>query len=516
MARNDMSSTVVHLNQVTPSGDAASLPARLGVVRWAGLALVWCAIASGAIVFSEPAPVDVLTLGVILALPVLGLVSFRTLLIIPFGVWLVIGVATLLAAHQASDFARAVTHTSISFYLYAGFFMLAAFVAKNPLRHVPLIMGAYVVAALAAATAGIAGYFDLFAGAGDWFTKFGRASGTFKDPNVFGPFLIPPLLYVFHLVISRPASQVVLPAIVGLVLLFAVVISFSRGAWMNIAISLSLYACLAFATAPTWRQRMTLVLVVLLALLSCVLLLAAALRVPEFAELLHHRAQFFQSYDVGPEGRFGGQSKALEIILASPFGIGTMEFAERFHHENAHNVYLTMALRGGWLAGLLFLGLNLATVVIGFCHAIRHTPSRPIFIFVLAAFIGLAIQGMLVDTDHWRHFYVIMALVWGLMAAERPTADRQRSDMATPPHHAPRIHRRVKPNLPAPLALHRGHIVAPIALPPRPVLQDRTGLRETRPSRLIGIATRYLVSYEPAQRRLSLYRPRRPQFLAYT
>ena len=26
---------------------------------------------------------------------------------------------------------------------------------------------------------------------------------------------------------------------------------------------------------------------------------------------------------------------------------------------------------------------------------------------------------MIIDTDHWRHFYVLMAIVWGLMAASR-------------------------------------------------------------------------------------------------
>jgi hypothetical protein len=28
--------------------------------------------------------------------------------------------------------------------------------------------------------------------------------------------------------------------------------------------------------------------------------------------------------------------------------------------------------------------------------------------------------GLLVDTDHWRHFYLIMGVIWG-MAAVRPS-----------------------------------------------------------------------------------------------
>ena len=45
------------------------------------LALVWLTVASGAVVFSEPALVDVLTMGLIVLLPVIGLVAISAVLI---------------------------------------------------------------------------------------------------------------------------------------------------------------------------------------------------------------------------------------------------------------------------------------------------------------------------------------------------------------------------------------------------------------------------------------------------
>ena len=48
---------------------------------------------------------------------------------------------------------------------------------------------------LAAAVLGIVGYFGLFPGAHELMTRYGRATGLFKDPNVFGPFLVPALVY---------------------------------------------------------------------------------------------------------------------------------------------------------------------------------------------------------------------------------------------------------------------------------------------------------------------------------
>jgi sugar phosphate permease len=38
---------------------------------------------------------------------------------------------------------------------------------------------------------------------------------------------------------------------------------------------------------------------------------------------------------------------------------------------------------------------------------------------VVAAFLGMVLEGLVIDTDHWRHFYLIMAMIWGLAIAQR-------------------------------------------------------------------------------------------------
>jgi hypothetical protein len=37
----------------------------------------------------------------------------------------------------------------------------------------------------------------------------------------------------------------------------------------------------------------------------------------------------------------------------------------------------------------------------------------------VAAFLGMVLEGLVIDTDHWRHFYLIMAMIWGLAIAQR-------------------------------------------------------------------------------------------------
>jgi hypothetical protein len=36
---------------------------------------------------------------------------------------------------------------------------------------------------------------------------------------------------------------------------------------------------------------------------------------------------------------------------------------------------------------------------------------------LVAAFFGMVLEGG-IDTDHWRHFYLIMAMIWGMSLSE--------------------------------------------------------------------------------------------------
>jgi hypothetical protein len=32
----------------------------------------------------------------------------------------------------------------------------------------------------------------------------------------------------------------------------------------------------------------------------------------------------------------------------------------------------------------------------------------------------MALEGLVIDSDHWRHFYPLMAMVWGMAVARVP------------------------------------------------------------------------------------------------
>lgn len=385
--------------------------------HWLALALVAVTIVSSGLVFSEPAPVDALTIALIVLLPAMGLVVFNPTLIAYFSLWTIAGAAAVLAAVLSLDLALTLTHVGITLYLTLASVVFAGFIAKNPKPHTELILKAWTWAALAAAIAGLAGYFSLIPGAYDLFTRFGRTSGTFKDPNVFGPFLVTPLLFMVHAALGRPWHRMLGPLAVAGVLMLTVLVTFSRGAWINLVAALAIFGYLTLLTSRSALTR-----VKLMALLAGVALFAAALVVISLntdyvANLLVERSSLEMEYDTGSEGRFGGQQKAIGIIAEHPLGIGALEFGERYHPEEVHNVYLSMLLNAGWLGGGIYWILVGLTAALGFRHAFKATPMQPLFLIVYSAFIANALEGVIVDTDHWRHFYLLAAMVWGLMSA---------------------------------------------------------------------------------------------------
>jgi O-antigen ligase len=419
---------------MTPGIALAPTIARFDIGRATGkspahkiaLALVWLTIAISSIVLKEPAPVDAMTIGLMVLLPVIGLVESKPMLWAGFAAVFAMSACGLLSAGLARDGDLALSHMQVSLYLIGAWFLFAAFVAKRPERHTRLILNAYMVAGIIAALCGIAGYLNLFPGAFDLFTRYDRASGPFKDPNVFGPFLVAPLLTALHLWLVRPLKRGILPLIAAAILAVGILFSFSRGAWAAATIGIGLYGYLYSITATRNWDRVKLAALVLVGATMLGLILGAAFRSEAIGDLLEQRSALTQSYDRGPDGRFGGQMKAVGLILDNSVGLGAQNFSRFYHHEEVHNVYLSMFLNAGWVGGILYFMICAGTLAAGCMHALKNTRTRPLFLIVFAALAGNICEGVLIDSDHWRHFYLLMALVWGLIAADRRRLRRPR------------------------------------------------------------------------------------------
>ncbi|MEG6509570.1 O-antigen ligase family protein [Methyloligella sp. 2.7D] len=403
-----------------PYGGSAGGVLSPGLMRLV-LAYVWISVASISVVLADPAPPDILIMGLALLLPVVGLVRYTPGLALYMMIWCLIIVGGLIATTQAGIFDVPVKHTVITLYLAFTSVVLAGFISSDPPRYIRLIMSAYLFAAVIAAIAGIMGYFGV-AGTYDLFTEYGRAKGTFQDPNVFGAFLVPAILYCFNTVLRSKAPKALLTIGIAAILILGCLLSLSRGSWINLIVSMAIFSYLTFITAQQNRRRVQLLFYLLLGILFAVGLVVAVLSVPSFADLFGQRFAFEQSYDAGPEGRFGGQLRAIGVILDHPLGYGALEFARIYKKGDVHQVYLSMFLNTGWLGGVLFIGLVLGTVFLGIRRVLGGGNADGLGAVVVAGFTGAVLEGVVIDIDHWRHLFLLMAIVWGMALASPPGA----------------------------------------------------------------------------------------------
>src|SRR5450432_389811 len=201
--------------------DAATLQRRI----------LWLFVACGAFAAIEPSPYEFLFLVAVIALGANGLLFDRVM--IPMILTLAaFNAGGLLALVPFVDVRESVTFVLISIYIAATAIFFAGAVAKDPLGRMRTIRSGYVATGFVAALLGVIGYFDI-AGLGQYLTVYdnARASGPFKDPNVFGPFLVPPMVWLIQdILLKRGAGfwRVIVPLIV---MILAVLLSFSRGAW---------------------------------------------------------------------------------------------------------------------------------------------------------------------------------------------------------------------------------------------------------------------------------------------
>ena len=376
--------------------------------------VLFAAVLSSCIAFIEPSPHDAL-MGLLAIVALAAGVRFHRILIVPFAllvIWNFFGLLTLL---NVPDQKETLQYAATSVYLAIAALIFALIVADNTMPRMAALETGYVIAAVISALCGAIGYFHLFPGAG-MFTLYDRAMGMFKDPNVYGPFLILPLLILLQRMIVRRLHVMSL-ATAG-VILFGLLLSFSRGAWFNFAVGLGVVIALDFLSAPTVKARMRIVGLGMAGVAAMLVLIVILLSTTSLGSMFAQRAQLIQSYDVGTGGRFVLQQLAIGSVLEYPNGMGPFEFSRVFGLQQ-HNVYLQSFLVYGWGGGLAYVLLVLSTTWIAFANAIKRTPWQGYAIATAGAWLGVVLEGFIIDTDHWRSFFLVLGLIWGLAAATR-------------------------------------------------------------------------------------------------
>lgn len=364
---------------------------------------------------NQPVPYDLLLIACMAVFFALGL-RFPRRLALPASFWGLIFVGYGIGGMWAVYVDRLETSMQAAGYLVCAFLFFASFTYEAPEKRLPALFNGYTAGALIAAIAGVGGYFGLFPGFS--FTNFGRADGTFNDPNVFGPYLIAPTLYLGLRLSKAKGLRAVLliPPIVVLVL--AILLSFSRGAWGSFLLSGAIFVALTLATSRSPAQSMRLIAFSAFMGVMVVAVVGVALSTPKVQQLFEERAALVQDYDVGAQGRFESQRRAFEMVLEHPLGIGPSQWA-MINKLDTHNVYLNILVAGGLLAGLSFLAFTALTVVRGWRAVLIDAPGQEFLIVAFAATIGHLAEAFIIDVDNWRHLFLLFGMTWGgILAAE--------------------------------------------------------------------------------------------------
>ncbi len=379
-------------------------------------ASVWLLFASGWLVFIEPAPFEI-AFAIVFAVFLLTGMTI-SMLFLPL-ILLLIGynVGGGLSLISVAEDTRSIWFVVISVYMAVMAVVIACIFSEDTKRRLELLRSGYTLAAVIASIAGIAGYFDI-AGSSELLTLYGRAKGTFKDPNVYGTFVVLPFVMLvqgFFLGTHRR------PLIAGgalFIIAFGLFLSFSRGAWAVAVAAAMLCALLTFVTSRSNRERIRMVAMVIAGFALFAAILTVALQFEAIRSTFEVRATLDQAYDQGETGRFGNQRRSIPLLLELPNGFGPLQFREYFP-EDPHNTFLNAFASYGWLGGLCYLGLIASTLLVGWSLVFRKTPWQQESIAIWSSLFFLILQGLQIDTDHWRHFYVLLGLTWGLMLASQ-------------------------------------------------------------------------------------------------
>jgi O-antigen ligase len=360
----------------------------------------------------EPAPSDAL-LAIAIALSVAG--GGLDLRRVPgpmLAAVVALLVLNLLSATGAVELGDGLRFLAITLYLAVFAVWLTTWADTH--RRMRLVIGSYIAGAVVTAAISILAVLGVpFPGHTSLIGESVRAQGLFKDPNVFGPFLVPAALILLEEAL-RPRllglRRTTCVAAVG-VLALGVVFAYSRAGWLNFVVGLVVMLAVLAARGNAGPHVARLLAIVLVLTGVAV----AAIGISGSEAILRERAKP-QRYDTE---RFAAQRSGVRLAQEHPLGIGPGQF-EVVSPISSHSIYVRVMAEQG-LGGLAVLVVLLAgTLALAAGNAVQGRDAYGVgSAALLGSWCGLLANSAFVDTLHWRHLWLLAALIWVAGRRER-------------------------------------------------------------------------------------------------
>ena len=237
-----------------------------------------------------------------------------------------------------------------------------------------------------------------------------RPMGYFKDPNVMSAFCVPGAVfgaYLLHL--GANGWRRSLLSLGVFLSTLSVLISLSRAAVLNLLVSVAVYVVLSNKARVGSYVRAGLIGLVVVVAIGASLGITLDNLTDTFsnAQILADRLKY-QRYD---DDRFGGQ----KLILGNLNLLGHGGYsADTFVGMSPHSLYVRALYEFGLMAALLFfvaLALLLWQVL---RTALRNRGTsdglHDLSAVVTGVLVGLLVSSFVIDSIHWRHFWLILSL----------------------------------------------------------------------------------------------------------
>ena len=385
----------------------------------AGMAIVVIWIFCASVQITEPSPYEFVFL-LALGYWVMVGVRFSRVLIVPVILLILYNLGGFFSLIPYFHEADPVMFMIQSAYLAVTTLLFMCIFGTNTEHRVELALKAYTASCLFAASLGILGYFDI-GGTRAAFATYGRASGPFQDPNVYGSFIIVGALYLMHNVLLGRARSAILSLAGALIILVGVLLSGSRGSWGATILGTMMMVGFTFITSRSGLFRRRILVIGFVTIGIAVSAILVALSFQEVRDLFELRASVTQDYDEGPTGRFGQQMRSIPMLIEMPNGMGPLRF-RLFNEYDPHSSYINAFASYGWLGGFSFLLLVGSSIYVGFRLCLRASPVQRQAQIAFPALLMFFLQGFQIDIDHWRHVYILLGIVWALEAARLASA----------------------------------------------------------------------------------------------
>lgn len=363
------------------------------------------------VVAVEPAPPD----GVFAIVIVVALVTGRfridraPISVVALSMfYMLLNIASTVDAVSAT---RAATFAAITLYLVVFALWFTGWMDTE--HKARLVVKWYLVGAVAASLLTTAAILASFPGSDLLVTVDGlRGKALFKDPNVYGPFLVPIALILIEELLNPRLLRLrfSLKAVSLLILMGGMFFSYSRGALLNFGAAVLVMLAILAVRRGGGKRAAALLMVMVVGGSGIIGIAATTGQLTFFQE----RAKA-QGYD---KDRFAAQRQGIEYGETHLLGIGPGQF-ELLQVTPSHNLYVRALSEQGFMGFLTIVALVIATLILAVRNALLGRDSYGIgSAALLAAWAGIAVESFFIDTLHWRHLWLVAALVW--IGARRP------------------------------------------------------------------------------------------------